>query len=194
MEAGKVLNNWMKLYLYTSVVLAVTYLGLLVAQELEDRRQLLENKLERLRLQQEVLAEELKQNRNLLEQTKKRQEEEQLLLQKLQHWLDTWQAVELEATAYAPYDADQKGGLCHDGNSSVTATGSRPGPGTAAVDPSEIPYGTRFWVAGYGWVEAEDTGAAMRRGESDLDLFFWTRQEALEWGRRNAAVVFPRDV
>ena len=188
------MKNWMKLYLYTAVVLAVTYLGLLVAQELEDRRQLLEKKLEKLRLQQEELAEEVKQQRVLLEQTKKRQEEEQLLLQELQRWLDTWQVVELEATAYAPYDADQKGSLCHDGNPNVTATGTRPGPGTAAVDPSEIPYGTRFWVAGYGWVEAEDTGAAMRRGESDLDLFFQTRQEALEWGRRNAAVVLPRDV
>ena len=188
------LKNWMKLYLYTAVILAVTYLGLLVAQELEDRRQLLENKLEKLRLQQEELAEEVKQQRGLLKQKQKHQEEEQLLLQELQRWLDTWQVAELEATAYAPYDVGQTGSLCHDGNPSVTATGSRPGPGTAAVDPRVIPYGTFLWVAGYGWAEAQDTGAAMRRGESDLDLFFWTRQEALSWGRRNVAVVFPRDV
>ena len=184
----------MKLYLYTAVVLAVTYLGLLVAQELEDQRQLLENKLEKLRLQQEELAEEVKQNRDFLKQTNKHQEEEQLLLQELQRWLDTWQVVELEATAYAPYDADKKGSLCHDGNPGVTATGTRPGPGTAAVDPRVIPYGTLLWVAGYGWAEAQDTGAAMRRGESDLDLFFWTRREALHWGRSNVAVILPRDV
>ena len=188
------MKNWMKLFFYTAVVIAVAYLGMIVAQDLEDRRQLLEKKLEKLRLQQEELAEEVKQQRVLLEQTKKRQEEEQLLLQELQRWLDTWQVVELEATAYAPYDAAQTESLCHDGNPSVTATGTRPGPGTAAVDPRVIPYGTFLWVAGYGWAEAQDTGAAMRRGKSDLDLFFWTRQEALDWGRRNTAVVLPRDI
>ena len=188
------MKNWLKLFFYTTIVIAVAYLGMIVAQDLEDRRQLLEKELERLRLQQEELADELKQQRVLLEQNKKRQEEEQLLQQELQRWLDTWQVVELEATAYAPYDAGQTGILCHDGNPIVTATGSRPGPGTAAVDPEVIPYGTPIWVAGYGWAEAEDTGAAMRRGKSDLDLFFWTRQEALSWGRKNVAVVLPRDV
>ncbi len=186
------MRNWTKFFFYTAVVLAATYLGVLVSQELEDRRQLLEKKLERLRLQQEELAEDLKQQRVLLEQTTKRQEEEQLLLKEMQRWLDTWQVVELEATAYAPYDAAPTKSLCHDGNPSVTATGTRPGPGTAAVDPRAIPYGTPIWVARYGWAEALDTGAAMRRGESDLDLFFWTREEALAWGRRNVAVVLPR--
>ena len=186
------MKNWLKLFFYTTIVIAVAYLGMIVAQDLEARRQYLEKNLERLRLQQEELADELKQQRGL--QKKKRQEEEQLLLQELQRWLDTWQVVELEATAYAPYDAAQTESLCHDGNPSVTATGTRPGPGTAAVDPRVIPYGTFLWVAGYGWAEAQDTGAAMRRGERDLDLFFWTRQEALNWGRRKAVVVLPRDV
>ncbi|MFC4076604.1 G5 and 3D domain-containing protein [Salinithrix halophila] len=64
-----------------------------------------------------------------------------------------------------------------------TATGTTPRRGTVAVDPSVIPLGTRLYIPGYGQAVAEDTGGAVNGNV--IDLFFDTREEAIQWGRRN---------
>ena len=67
-----------------------------------------------------------------------------------------------------------------------TATGSRPGPGTVAVDPRVIPLGSRVHVAGYGWGVARDTGRAIRGRR--LDLWLSRKRACRAWGRRAVTV------
>jgi len=79
----------------------------------------------------------------------------------------------MEATAYT-----------HTGNR--TATGINPYRGVIAVDPEVIPLGTELYVEGYGYGEALDTGGTVKGNR--IDLFFETKSEALNWGRRNVQV------
>jgi uncharacterized protein YabE (DUF348 family) len=53
------------------------------------------------------------------------------------------------------------------------------GYSTIAVDPSVIPYGTRLFVENYGFAIAADTGTAITG--NIIDVYFNTRQEALNW-------------
>jgi len=68
----------------------------------------------------------------------------------------------------------------------ITASGMRVERGVVAVDPNIIPLGTRLYVEGYGFALAADTGGAIRGYR--IDLFMYTRQEALNWGRRSVVV------
>ncbi len=67
-----------------------------------------------------------------------------------------------------------------------TATGSTPGRGVIAVDPSVIPLGTRVYIEGYGQAVARDVGGAIRGDE--VDLFVETAAEARWWGRRTVTL------
>lgn len=80
------------------------------------------------------------------------------------------------ATAYAPG--------C--GDSGLTASRTTPGPGTIAVDPSQIPLGTPMTVSGYGSGVALDTGGAI--GWNRIDLWFPTCAQARAWGVRTVEV------
>ena len=61
-----------------------------------------------------------------------------------------------------------------------TASGRMARPGTVAVDPSFFPIGTRFYIPGYGWARAEDTGGDIKG--LHLDLFFWLHSSGENWG------------
>ena len=50
----------------------------------------------------------------------------------------------------------------------ITATGVPVVRGIVAVDPSVIPLGTRFYVPGYGYAVAGDTGGGIRGNVIDL--------------------------
>lgn len=78
----------------------------------------------------------------------------------------------------------QATGYTHTGNR--TATGTIPKRGTIAVDPRVIPLGTRIYVPGYGYGVAEDTGGVVNG--RIIDLFFNTRSEAINWGRRTIQI------
>lgn len=58
--------------------------------------------------------------------------------------------------------------------------------GIIATDPKVIPMGTRLYVEGYGMGIAADQGNAIKGNR--IDLFFDTRQEALNWGMRTVKV------
>lgn len=88
--------------------------------------------------------------------------------------------MEMESTAYTP-DAGR-------GSRATfrTATGRRAEFGVVAVDPDVIPLGTILYVEGYGLAIAADTGGAIRGRK--IDVCVPTREEALNWGRRNVRV------
>ncbi len=67
-------------------------------------------------------------------------------------------------------------------------------PGTVAVNPNVIPYGTKMYITSadgkfvYGYAIATDTGTALMQGVVDLDLFFGTYEESLRFGVKNLNV------
>lgn len=67
-----------------------------------------------------------------------------------------------------------------------TSTGITPYRGVVAVDPNVIPLGTRLYIENYGEAVALDTGGSIKGNR--IDLFFCTREEALNWGRRTVNV------
>ena len=89
----------------------------------------------------------------------------------------------LRATAYT-----------HTGNN--MSTGIYPKPGYVAVDPKEIPYGTKMYIVSadgryvYGYAIATDTGGFILGNLTDMDLFFNTENECVQFGRRNIVVYF----
>ena len=180
------------------VVMAVPTVTVInLKQELEESKK----HQEQLTQEQEELREshnQLREDHKVLKlkhlQLTKDYEELEIHEGRLQEELDTlkqrveeFEIFEFEATGYAPYD--NKSGICNDGDPSTTATGTKPRHGVVAVNPKVIPYGTKFYVQGYGWVTAEDTGGAIRRREDLIDLFFDTHDEAYAWGRRKIKVV-----
>ncbi len=87
-----------------------------------------------------------------------------------------------KATAYC------KGTIC--------ATGVKAKPGYVAVDPKEIPYGTKLYIVSadgkyhYGYAIAADTGGFARNPNSKIvtDLRFNTYNECIKFGKRNVVI------
>lgn len=100
-------------------------------------------------------------------------------------------AITMEATAY-----DNSFVSCgkhpDDPYYGITATGTKAGPGTVAIDPSIIPFGTKLYVEttddipSYGFATAEDTGGAIVGNR--IDLWHPSHEEALAFGRRQVKV------
>lgn len=57
---------------------------------------------------------------------------------------------------------------------------------TIAVDPSQIPYGTKLYVEGVGTFIASDCGSAIRKNK--LDIYFANHSDALKFGRKQVNV------
>ena len=76
----------------------------------------------------------------------------------------------------------------------ITAIGTPTRVGVVAVDPKVIPYGTRMFIVTkdghyiYGVATAEDCGGSIKGNR--LDLFYETREEALQFGIRDCDVYF----
>ncbi len=89
----------------------------------------------------------------------------------------------LRATAYT-----------HTGNR--MATGKYPTPGYIAVDPKEIPYGTKMYIVSadgkyvYGYAIAADTGGFIKGTRTDVDLFLDSEAQCKKFGRRDIVVYF----
>lgn len=88
--------------------------------------------------------------------------------------------LEMNASAYT---AHRSGGGTGTGR---TASGMPAGYGMVAVDPKVIPFGTVLYIEGYGMAIAADKGRAIRGHK--IDLFFATRAQALQFGRRRVRV------
>jgi uncharacterized protein YabE (DUF348 family)/3D (Asp-Asp-Asp) domain-containing protein len=63
-------------------------------------------------------------------------------------------------------------------------------PGTIAVDPKSIPYGTLLYVTGYGYCVAEDTGSNTVDSSRMGDVFMNTTSDCYKWGRRRNVTVY----
>ncbi len=93
-----------------------------------------------------------------------------------------------EATAYDASPADNGPWA------GVTSTGMTMGYGVIAVDPTVIPYGTRMYIEScdgkyvYGYAIAGDCGGAIKGHR--VDLFYWSRSQCYEFGRRNVNIYF----
>ncbi|MCK5540376.1 MAG: 3D domain-containing protein [Deltaproteobacteria bacterium] len=58
-----------------------------------------------------------------------------------------------------------------------------PHDGTLAADTRHYPFGTRFYIPGYGYGTVEDRGSAIK-GKARFDLYFKSHNQALKWGRK----------
>lgn len=124
-----------------------------------------------------------------MEEAKRRIEEVQQSQAEVKAFFDRLNILpEQTVTYYAPYDSR---GLCHDGTPDTTATGTKPKPGTFAVDPKQIPLGSHMAVIyADGTVEvgkALDTGGSIKGNR--IDCFRWTHDEAVRDGKKEATVV-----
>jgi 3D (Asp-Asp-Asp) domain-containing protein len=92
---------------------------------------------------------------------------------------------------YAPFD--DKNGINTDGDI-YTATSTVPKPGTMAVDPEVIPYGSKITILYEdGTIEkgtAEDCGGAIKGRR--IDVFRYTYDEAMKLGKRKATVFWEK--
>ncbi len=79
------------------------------------------------------------------------------------------------------------------------STGVAPKPGYVAVDPKEIPYGTKMYIVSadgkyvYGYAIAADTGGFIYGNRTDIDLFLESKSDCVNFGRRNINVYFLED-
>ena len=88
---------------------------------------------------------------------------------------------EFKLTAYCPCEN------CTSDGDGITASGTVATQGrTVAVDPSIIPYGTVLIINGHEYI-AEDSGGKWIQGK-EIDIFFDSHQEALEFGVQYAEV------
>ncbi len=71
------------------------------------------------------------------------------------------------------------------------ASGMRLGVGTVAVNPKQIPYGSKLWITSadgkfvYGYAIAADTGGFATKGRTICDLYMGSYREACLFGRRD---------
>ena len=72
-----------------------------------------------------------------------------------------------------------------------TATGKRVQPGYVAVNPKQIPYGSKLWIVSndgkyvYGYASAEDTGGFVKWTSSKstvCDLYFSSEADCIKFG------------
>jgi 3D (Asp-Asp-Asp) domain-containing protein len=139
-----------------------------------------------VRAQYHRAVHEIEETRQLIEQLR---EENAALRQRMEDWLNEWDVMTAEVTAYAPLDPAAVNGMCYAGDPGTTASGAPTTPGLTVAAGPDVPYGTRIWVSG-SMREVQDRGG--RIGPGSLDICVATRTEALRFGRQRAVVVVER--
>ncbi len=69
----------------------------------------------------------------------------------------------------------------------ICADGTKAKKGTIAADTRYYPFGTVFYVPGYGYGKVHDRGGKIK-GLTHIDLYFNSHQKALNWGRKTLKV------
>lgn len=75
----------------------------------------------------------------------------------------------------------------------LTASGQEVYVGGVAVNPDIIPLGTKLYIVAddgyvYGYATAVDTGGALMEGSALVDLFYFSYDQCIEFGRRDVSV------
>lgn len=76
----------------------------------------------------------------------------------------------------------------------VTSTGRRAQPGVVAVNPRQIPYGTKLYIVSsdgkwvYGYAIAGDTGGFVNNSSTIVDLYMRSYNSCVQFGRRNVDI------
>ena len=76
----------------------------------------------------------------------------------------------------------------------ITSTGKVAQAGYIAVDPKEIPYGTKMYIVSadgnyiYGYCIAADTGSYIYDVDWTVDLFMNSTEQCVNWGRRDIII------
>ena len=76
----------------------------------------------------------------------------------------------------------------------ITSTGRRAQPGVVAVDPREIPYGSKLYIVSsdnryvYGYAIAGDTGGFIHNSTTVVDLYIRGYDACKQFGRRNVEI------
>lgn len=76
----------------------------------------------------------------------------------------------------------------------ITSTGARAMPGRVAVDPREIPYGTKMYIVSsdgrwnYGYAVAADTGGFIYNSRTVVDIYMHSEAACRNFGRRNVDI------
>jgi len=144
------------------------------------------------RLQQELQGQELQMEvtRTLLDEVRRLRAENEELRQKMMEWLETWDVVMAEVSAYAPLDPEAAKGMCYSGDPRITASGAEVVPGVTAAAAPGVPFGTRIYICGHGPRIIQDRGG--RIGPGKIDLAVESRGKAITWGRRTVKVVYQK--
>lgn len=118
----------------------------------------------------------------------KEKDEMLLKIEKLEENIRKLKIIRAKVTAYSPLD--NRDGNQSQGNPSRTSTGRRVGKHIAAADPKRLPYGTKLNIPGYGIVEIQDTGGALRKDKKNIriDLYYETFEQAINWGIKDLEV------
>lgn len=75
------------------------------------------------------------------------------------------------------------------GNPFITASGTRVHKGTMACPP-QYPFGTKIRIDNMGTYICEDRGGAIKGNH--FDIWFESRIEALQWGKRNVVAIIEK--
>ena len=77
----------------------------------------------------------------------------------------------------------------------VCSTGVLPMPGRVAVNPRQIPYGTKMYIVSsdgkwvYGYAIAADTGGFVYNGSgTTIDLYMYSYSDCINFGRRDVEI------
>ena len=140
---------------------------------------------ERISLEIEILLLEA-ENAHLRETLSILQGRQGELRQRIEDWLEQWEAAEFELTFYT-----KECGFPWDDGNTYTETKATPGR-TIAVDPEMIPLGSHVWIDDFGWMVAEDVGGAIKGNIVDIYMGAGpdARKAAMRYGRQNKVIMF----